>query len=114
MKKKFDIREFNDFLLSSDSSVRDLGWLMVYSAIKIEYLSLDELAMLKVRMHDKRYTPNLSEKSWYNLFYTNGYRTLMLKMIEERLLTFDRNLIHSAFSNAKKIVKDEKRKVQSS
>lgn len=54
-EKLYKLEQFDDFLLSSDSSVRDLGWKMVSNSFNCKKMSLDELMVLKVQLDYKKY-----------------------------------------------------------
>lgn len=106
--EKYDLRDFDDFLLADDVSVKDLGWFMAFNALDVETLSLDEVCLLKLKITDKRYTPDLSDKSWYTNLYKNIYRSALLICINRRLKQYSDKELHSSFSLAKYKIKQER------
>lgn len=105
-EKEANIEDFNDFLLAEDKTNKDLGWFMAYKSIDIKNMKLDELALLKLKINQKKYQPDIGNSRYIIYYYTNRYKTIMSNKIDKRLKRFSSRAKMNSFYKAKKIIKE--------
>lgn len=107
---KYRLKNFDEYLLAKDSSVRDLGWTMVYNFFNIETMNLKDLVMLKLELSNKKYYPMIGvpKPSWYKPeYYKNSWSDALKLSIIFELNKYGNHEKHSEFSLAKQILRRE-------
>lgn len=103
---KYKLEDFDEFLLAEDNTVKDISWVMVYNSFNIKEMNLDELALLKLKISQKKYQSNISTYRYNIRYYSNDYKLNLIKSINKRLKRFSgRNKLNS-FYRAQKIIRE--------
>jgi hypothetical protein len=105
----YKLENFDEFLLAKDESIKDMGWIMVINSLDVKSMNIDELTLLKLRIIQKKYTPEKLNKQfrWREEYYSNINKMNLTKSIEKRLKRFSRNNKINAFHKVQQIIKKE-------
>ena len=93
---KYEIEDFDDFLLSEDFEAKRLGWIMVRKSINPSKLTLDELFYLRIKLEKLQY-----------FGYLIPERTFFKISIEKSISRYSKMARINANYRAQKLIKND-------